>query len=156
MANFCPNCGNRVDGAAFCSNCGTNQLAPAGEQQPQQAQRPEQQQFQQQQLQQQCQQQNQGWLVCPWCGGTNIQVQIVEKGQMTTKKGVGFGGHVNNTARGMTAIATLGVSNLFWKKSKGTNKTRTINATMGICQGCGCTWEINSEGFGIAPGSIIT
>ena len=151
MANFCPNCGNRVDGAAFCSNCGTNLSAPVGTQQPQPAQQPV-----QQQLQQQVQPQSQGHLVCPWCGGTHIQVQIVERGQMTTKKGVGFGGHVNNAARGMTAVATLGVSNLFWKKSKGTNKTKTINSTMAICQSCGGAWELNGEGFGVAPGSIIT
>ena len=101
-------------------------------------------------------------MQCPNCGGTNVNVQLVEQGQMTTKKGVGFGGHVNNTARALTAIGTLGMSNLVWKKSKGTNKTNTVTATMGICQECGNTWVIdeqdnggNKKKFGGAKGSIF-
>ncbi len=69
---------------------------------------------------------------------------MVEQGQKTLKKGVGFGGHMNNAARGVTAVCTLGMSNLVWKKSKGTNKTKTINSTVGICQNCGNTWEIKN------------
>lgn len=94
-------------------------------------------------------------MQCPNCGSDNCLVQIVEKGQMTNKKGLGLGGHVNNAARGATAVMTLGVSNLFWKKSKGTHKTKTVNATMGICQNCGNTWEVSGESFGSAPGSIV-
>lgn len=55
----------------------------------------------------------------------------------------------------MTAVATLGMSNLVWKKSKGTNKTKTVNATMGICQNCGHTFEIKKGKFGSAPSSIF-
>lgn len=94
-------------------------------------------------------------MICPSCGSDNCTVQLVEKGQMTNKKGLGLGGHVNNAARGATAVMTLGVSNLFWKKSKGTHKTKTVNATMGICQNCGNAWEIEQESFGSAPSSIL-
>lgn len=94
-------------------------------------------------------------MKCPDCGSENVQIQLMEQGQQTTKKGVGFGGHVNNAARGMTAIMTLGASNLVWKKSKGTNKTKTINATVGICQNCGNMWEIQQGKFGSAPGSVF-
>lgn len=94
-------------------------------------------------------------MECPECGSDNVQVQMVEQGQTTSKKGVGFGGHMNNMARGMTAVATLGMSNLVWKKSKGTNKTKTVNATVGICQNCGHTFEIKKSKFGSAPSSIF-
>ena len=52
-------------------------------------------------------------MKCPECGSENVQVQLVEEGQQTNKKGVGFGGHINNSARGLTALCTLGISNLF-------------------------------------------
>ena len=93
-------------------------------------------------------------MKCPNCGSENVEVRLVEQGQQTTKKGIGLGGHVNNAARGATAMMTLGMSNLLWKKSEGTNKTRTINSTVGICQTCGNTWEIK-KGKGGAPGSIF-
>ena len=73
-------------------------------------------------------------MKCPICGSENVQVQLVEAGQQTNKKGVGFGGRVNNTARGFTA---------------------TINDTMGICQNCGNTWVINKGKFSSAPTSIF-
>lgn len=94
-------------------------------------------------------------MQCPNCGSENCQVQVVEQGQITNKKGAGLGGHMNNAARGMTAVATLGMSNLVWKKSKGTNKTKTVNSTMGVCQDCGNTWEINKGKFGSAPKSFF-
>lgn len=95
-------------------------------------------------------------MECPQCGSENVTVQAVEKGQMTTKKGVGFGGHINNMARKTTAMCTLGFSNLFWKKNEGTNKTTTQNASFGICQDCGNMWEIGkSKGPKSAPKSIF-
>ena len=93
-------------------------------------------------------------MECPYCGGTNVTVQIVTEGVQTNKKGVGLGGHVNNAARGLTAVATLGMSNLVWKKSKGTNKSKVKNTKVAICQ----SWEIddgNKKGFGSAPTSIF-
>ena len=62
-------------------------------------------------------------MKCPKCGSENVNAQIVQTGGKTKKKGNGLGGHLNNTARGLTAICTLGVSNLVWKKSKGNEKT---------------------------------
>lgn len=94
-------------------------------------------------------------MKCPYCGSENVQVQLVEEGQQTNKKGIGFGGHVNNSARGFTALCTLGISNLFWKKSKGTNKTKTINSTVAVCQNCGNTWTIKKRKMGFAPTSIF-
>ena len=81
-------------------------------------------------------------MQCPVCGSVNVQVQMVETGQKTKRKGVGLGGHLNNAARGMTAVATLGMSNLVWKKSQGVNQTKTNTEKWGICQNCGSTWEI--------------
>ena len=95
-------------------------------------------------------------MKCPVCGSDNVTVQMVEKGQLTTKKGNGFGGHMNNMARATAAAFTLGASNLLWKKSYGTNKTSTQSMTCGICQDCGNTWEIKGrKGRKSAPGSII-
>lgn len=81
-------------------------------------------------------------MVCPKCGSDNVHVTREEVGSKTKKKGNGIGGHINNTARGLTAVCTLGMSNLVWKKSKGGEKSKTKNITVGICQECGNTWEV--------------
>ena len=95
-------------------------------------------------------------MECPECGSSNVNVQIISDGAQTTKKGIGLGGHVNNVARGLTAIGTLGLSNLAWKKSKGTDKTKLKNVKVAICQDCGASWEVDKKkGFGIAPSSIF-
>lgn len=49
---------------------------------------------------------------------------------------------MNNTARGLAALGTLGISNLFWKKSQGVNYTKTKHAKVALCQSCGYDWEI--------------
>ena len=67
-------------------------------------------------------------MKCPKCGSGNVVVQMVEKGQQTKRKGIGLGGHVNNTARGLTAICTLGMSNLVWKNPKGTTSPKRKRA----------------------------
>ena len=67
---------------------------------------------------------------------------MVEEGSKTSKKGNGLLGHVNNTARAITAVSTLGMSNLVWKKSKGGEKTKTKMVKTCICQNCGNSWEI--------------
>lgn len=149
---FCSQCGAPIAAnASFCSSCGAPQAQSAQmvQQQPQMMQQ------QPQQMYYQAQPQQASALRCPNCGSPNVSVQLVEQGQITTKKGVGFGGHMNNLARGTTAVMTLGVSNLVWKKSEGTNKTKTVNSTMGICQNCGNAFEINKGKFGSAPGSIF-
>lgn len=155
---FCMQCGTQVqDGVRFCHSCGAP-IAPAAatQQRPAQTLYPQSQRtIQPQPIQPAPAPAPSGGLRCPSCGGANINVQIVEQGQMTTKKGVGLGGHVNNAARATTAVMTLGLSNIVWKKSKGTNKTTTVNATMGVCQSCGNTWVIKKGKFGSAPGSVF-
>ena len=76
-------------------------------------------------------------MECPKCNSENVIVQMAQDSEKTSKKGVGFGGHMNNAARAVTAVSTLGMSNLFWKKSKGTNKTKVKNKAVAVCQNCG-------------------
>lgn len=94
-------------------------------------------------------------MQCPDCGSTDVTIQMVEKGQMTSKKGLGFGGHMNNAARATTALFTLGASNLVWKKSEGTNKTKTVQEKVAICQNCGNSWVVKGNKLGSAPSSIF-
>ena len=61
-------------------------------------------------------------MVCPKCNSENVNVQIEQVSSKTKKHGNGFGGIVNNTARAATAVCTLGMSNLVWKKSNGGEK----------------------------------
>ena len=42
-------------------------------------------------------------MKCPNCGSENVTISLEETGTKTKKSGVGFGGHMNNMARGMTA-----------------------------------------------------
>lgn len=96
-------------------------------------------------------------MECPSCGSTNVNVQIVTDKVQTTKKGLGLGGHLNNTARGVTAFMTAGMSNAVWKKSEGTNKSVVKNKKVAVCQDCGESWEVDGKkkGFGLAPSSIF-
>lgn len=79
---------------------------------------------------------------CPKCGSNNVSIEFIEKGSKTKKHGNGLGGHINNTARAVTAMSTLGLSNLVWKKSKGTEKSKNKHKKIGICQSCGYDWKI--------------
>lgn len=81
-------------------------------------------------------------LRCPACGGENISVQMVEVGSKTKRHGNGLGGNLNNAARDVAGLMTLGASNLVWKKSKGSNKTTNVMKKVAICQDCGHSWEI--------------
>jgi len=80
-------------------------------------------------------------MECPKFNSENVIVQMAQDSEKTSKKGVGFGGHMNNAARAVTAVSTLGMSNLFWKKSKGTNKTKVKNKAVAVCQNCGHMWD---------------
>lgn len=80
-------------------------------------------------------------MKCPKCKSESVKVDLVQVEGKTKKHGNGLGGHINNTARGLTAICTLGMSNLVWKKSKGNEKTKYKNQTVCICQNCGHTWN---------------
>ena len=66
-------------------------------------------------------------MQCPKCGSDNVTIQMEQVGGRTRKHGTGLGGNLNNAARGFTAVCTLGMSNLVWKKSKGTEKVKYKN-----------------------------
>lgn len=80
---------------------------------------------------------------CPKCGSNNVNTQIVQVGGKTRKHGNGILGKMNNSARGLTALCTLGMSNIVWKKSTGNEKTSFKNKTMAVCQDCGHAWKVN-------------
>lgn len=71
----------------------------------------------------------------------NVSVGMAQTGGKTKKKGNGFVGKVNNAARAMTAVCTMGVSNLFWKKSKGSEREKFKNEAFCVCQNCGNSWR---------------
>ena len=81
-------------------------------------------------------------MVCPNCGSEDVTVTLQQVGTKTKKHGNGIGGHINNAARGIVALSTLGMSNLVWKKSKVTEKSVAVNAKICLCQKCGNSWEI--------------
>ena len=81
-------------------------------------------------------------MVCPKCNSENVNVQIEQVSSNTKRHGNGFGGIVNNTARAATAVCTLGMSNLVWKKSKGGEKTTVENKKVCVCQNCGHSWDL--------------
>lgn len=82
-------------------------------------------------------------MKCPDCGAGNVTIQIIPEIIQTTHKGVGLIGNINNAARNLTATATLGMSNLFWKESKGSSKTKLHTHKVCLCQNCGHSWELN-------------
>lgn len=81
-------------------------------------------------------------MVCPKCESENVTVSMQQVSSKTKKHGNGLGGIVNNTARGVTAVCTLGVSNLVWKKSTGNEKTTVQHEKICLCQNCGHSWGI--------------
>ena len=80
-------------------------------------------------------------MKCPKCGSENVNVQLIQATGKTKKHGNGLGGHVNNAARGLTAMCTLGMFNLVWKHSKASEKTTFKTETVCICQNCGHSWK---------------
>ena len=81
-------------------------------------------------------------MTCPKCGSQQVTVELIQTAGKTARHGTGFGGKLNNTARAIAALSTLGVSNLFWKKSKGTEKTRFVTEKICLCQSCGHSWPM--------------
>ncbi len=81
-------------------------------------------------------------MQCPKCGSDNVTIQMEQVSGRTRKHGTGLGGNLNNAARGLTAVCTFGMSNLVWKKSKGTEKVKYKNEKVCICQNCGNSWAI--------------
>lgn len=81
-------------------------------------------------------------MQCMRCASNNITVEVMQSGGRTRQHGTGLGGNMNNAARGFTAVSTFGMSNLVWKKSKGTEKMKFKMQKIAICQGCGHDWAI--------------
>lgn len=81
-------------------------------------------------------------MICPSCSSENVTIEFVQTGGKAGHRGVGLGGHTNNAARGLMAISTLGMSNLVWRKSKGSTKQKFKNTRMCLCQGCGHSWGL--------------
>lgn len=81
-------------------------------------------------------------MMCPSCNSENVSVEFVQTGARTAKHGTGLGGNANNAMRTLTAISTVGMSNLVWKKSKGTAKSKFKNEKMALCQTCGNSWGL--------------
>ncbi|RRD50724.1 hypothetical protein [Arachnia propionica] len=94
-------------------------------------------------------------MQCPSCHSENIQVQMIQHGQKTTHKGLGFGGRMNNIARKAVALVTCRFSNLFWKKNLGTSTSKAANKSMGVCQECGMNWELKRDKVGSGPWSVF-
>jgi len=81
-------------------------------------------------------------MQCPKCGSEDVSVSMQQVAGKTRKHGTGLGGKTNNAARASTAIMTLGMSNLVWKKSRGTEKVKYTHEKVGLCQACGADWVI--------------
>lgn len=82
-------------------------------------------------------------MKCPKCKSEDVSIELVQVGEKTKNHGNGLGGHINNAARTTTAIMTLGMSNLVWKKSKGGEKTEAVNQRVCLCQSCGYMWSLD-------------
>lgn len=79
---------------------------------------------------------------CPKCHSPNTRIDLMQTSSKSSHKSNGLMGHTNNAMRGITALSTLGMSNLVWKKSKGNSSTKFKNVSVGVCQDCGSNWRI--------------
>ena len=79
---------------------------------------------------------------CPYCRSDNVSSQFGTVGSITKKSGNGFKGNMNNLARGVVSIGTLGISNLFQKESRGEEKTTVQYGTICVCQNCHRYWKV--------------
>jgi DNA-directed RNA polymerase subunit M/transcription elongation factor TFIIS len=84
-------------------------------------------------------------MICPQCGSENVTITMHQIGSETEKYGVGFDGHMNNLARGIVAVCTLGLSNLFWRKRTGSERAVMRTKKICLCQNCGHSWEIREK-----------
>lgn len=75
---------------------------------------------------------------CPKCGSENVNVQVIQTGAKTSKKGNGC---LWSIGRFMLIICTGGVW-LLVGRHKGTGKTKITNQTVCVCQSCGYRWNI--------------
>lgn len=81
-------------------------------------------------------------MICPNCNGENVQTTLVQTSSRIAHKSTGFGGHMNNAARTITAFSTAGMSNLVWKKSNGGSKQKFRHTKTALCQDCGFDWKV--------------
>lgn len=81
-------------------------------------------------------------MICPVCGSQNVAITMQQVGSKTKKRGVGFGGVMNNILRIFFAICTCGLVLIFWRKAKGSEKTVMRNEKIALCQHCGHSWTI--------------
>lgn len=111
-----------------------NQQAP---QYPQQAyqQHP---QYPQQPYQQAYQPAPAGGLRCKSCGGTNVQVSMVNSAMNTRNRGRGC---LWSLGRTLLIIVTFGLW-LVVGKSKGKSKTKIKSTKTAVCQTCGNSWAV--------------
>lgn len=79
---------------------------------------------------------------CPKCHSDNVRIDFVQTSGKSNHKGTGLAGNTNNALRGMTAMMTLGTSNLVWRKSKGGSGHKFKNERMALCQSCGKSWKV--------------
>lgn len=79
---------------------------------------------------------------CPKCHSANTRIEMIQTSSKATHKGTGLMGHTNNAMRGITAVSTLGMSNLVWKKSKGSSRSKFKHVSVAVCQDCGSNWKI--------------
>lgn len=81
-------------------------------------------------------------MICPVCGSQNVMIMMQQVGSKTKKRGIGFGGVMNNILRIFFAICTCGLVLIFWRKAKGSEKTVVRNEKIALCQNCGHSWTI--------------
>ena len=111
---------------------------------PQQYQQPQvqQQQYPQYQLPQQYQPAYQaapvGGLRCNNCGGTNVQVSMVNSAMDTRNRGRGCLWRLGRT---LLIVFTFGLW-LVVGKSKGKSKTKIKSTKTAVCQTCGNSWAV--------------
>lgn len=78
-------------------------------------------------------------MICPNCGSTNVNVQVLQVSAKTRKKRQGC---LYGLGRLCLIICTCGLWLIFGKKN-GTEKTTFNNETIGICQNCGKQFKIS-------------
>lgn len=81
-------------------------------------------------------------MQCPECSSEDVRIDFVQTAGRSSRRGTGLGGNLNNAARASTALMTMGMSNLVWKKSKGSSKTKFKTERMALCQNCGASWKL--------------
>lgn len=116
----CSNCGTETN-SNFCPNCGNPVVQTA---------------MPMQNLSEQ------GQIVCPKCGGTNVSVQILQDSAKTKSRGHSRG-LLWKLGRLTLIICTCGLWLLVGRsKGAGKSKTKFKNLSAAVCQSCGYSWKL--------------